>query len=105
MKKIWAPQVIISLMLLWAIAPCNPYGYYVLVRILGCSIFCWLGFRAWKQKKQNWTWIYGVIAFINNPIYHFQLTDDLWAVINILTIIIAIISIFILTPQNTMTKK
>lgn len=46
-----------------------------------------------KRKNELWTWIFGIIAFVYNPILTIHLNRMIWSVINILTIIIYLISI------------
>jgi hypothetical protein len=100
MKRIWLPQVIASVMLLWALNPDNPYGYYNLLRVVCCSIFAFLSYKAHEQIKEDWTWILGVTAFIYNPIFRIHLTREIWSIINIMTIVIAIISIFTIFKET-----
>lgn len=100
MRKIWIPQLIASLMLLWALNPNNPYGYYILLRWVCCAIFAYLAFQAFAQEKQDWVWILGVTAVIYNPIIRVSLTREIWSVINVITIGIAVVSIFVLKVSN-----
>ena len=93
-KSIWVPQVVVILMLLWALNPSNPYGYYVLLRVICCAIFAFLAVKAHNLGKDEWVWILGVTAFIYNPIVPVHLTRAIWTVINIVAIFIAVISIF-----------
>ena len=100
MKRIWIPQVIASVMLLLAFNPENLYGYYVLLRWVCCGIFTYLAFKAIDQEKQDWAWIFGIIALIYNPIISVHLTREIWFVVNVVTIILAVISILILKMEN-----
>ncbi len=94
MRRIWVPQVIASVMLLWALNPDNPYGYYILLRWVCCGIFAYLAFQAFAQEKQSWVWVLGITAVIYNPIFRVHLDRELWSIINVVTIGIAIASIF-----------
>jgi len=100
MKRIWIPQVIASLMLLWALNPDNPYGYYVLLRVICCAVFAFLAFKALALDKINWVWILGVTAFIYNPVFPIHLTREIWSVVNVATLLIASVSIFMLKGQE-----
>jgi hypothetical protein len=95
-KRIWKPQIIAVIMLLWALYPENPYGYYILLRWVICAIFAYLAVKAADIQKQDWVWVLGIIAAIYNPIIRVHLNRGLWSVINVLTIIIALISIRII---------
>ena len=82
-------------MLLWALNPDNPYGYYILLRWVCCGIFAFLAIRSVEKKeKQGWVWILGVTAVVYNPIIRIHLTREIWSIINVITIGIAVASIF-----------
>ncbi len=75
------PQIVAILMLLWALNPENPYGYYVLLRIVLCGICAFLAYRALKIGNEKWAWILGVTAVIYNPIIPIHLTREIWSVV------------------------
>ena len=93
MKKIWLPQAIAGVMLVWALNPANPYGYYILLRIVCCAICAYLALAAASTEKTNWTWTLGVFAVIYNPIIRIHLTREIWSVVNVITIVILAVSI------------
>jgi hypothetical protein len=95
-RRIWIPQAIAVVMLLWALNPENPYGYYVLLRFVCCAVFVYLAIEALNQKKEGCVWVFGVTAVIYNPLIRIHLTREIWSVVNIVTIILAIYSTFIL---------
>ncbi len=95
MKRIWIPQAIAILMLLWALNPGNPYGYYIILRWVCCGIFAYLAFQAHEQEKQGWIWVLGITALIYNPIFRVHLNRGLWSIINVVTVGIAVASIFV----------
>jgi hypothetical protein len=94
MRRVWAPQFIASLMLLWALNSDNPYGYYILLRWVCCGVFAFLAFKAFGQEQQGWAWVLGITAAIYNPIFRVHLTREVWTVVNLITIGIAVASIF-----------
>ena len=96
MRRIWVPQLIASLLLLWALNPDNPYGYYILLRWVCCGVFSYLAFKAFGQEQQGWVWVLGITAAVYNPIIRVYLTKEIWSVINITTIGIAVASVFTL---------
>ncbi len=96
MKKIWIPQAIVIPMLLWALNPANPYGYYILLRCVCCIAFVYLAIQAWNLEKNGWVWSLGVTAAIYNPILRVHSTRELWSVVNLVTIGLAVASIFVL---------
>jgi hypothetical protein len=94
MRRIWIPQIIACIMLLWSLNPHNPYGYYVLLRWVCCAIFAYLAFQAFTSKQQSWVWILGITSGIFNPIIPLHLNRMIWSVIDVITFGIAFTSIF-----------
>lgn len=100
MKKNWIPQVVASIMLLWALNPANPYAYYIILRWVCFGIFLYLALEALENAKQGWVWVLGITALVYNPIFRVHLNRELWSIINVVTIGIAVISIFSLKVKN-----
>jgi hypothetical protein len=100
MKRIWIPQAIITPFLLWALYPYNPYGYYTLLRWICCASFAFLAIQTIDIKKQAWVWIFGTAAIIYNPLIKIHLTRNIWVVINLITIVIAWYSAFVLKVKS-----
>ncbi len=100
MKRIWIPQIIATLMLIWALNPDNSYGYYILLRWVCCGIFAYLAFQALEIEKQGWVWVLGITALVYNPIFRVHLNRELWSIINVVTIGIAVVSIFALNVKK-----
>ncbi len=88
------------IMLLIALNPDNPYGYYILLRLICCTAYAYLAFQALKLKKEGWVWIFCVIAIVYNPIIYVHLTREIWSIVNIVTIGVAIVSIFVLKTKK-----
>jgi hypothetical protein len=97
-KKIWIPQAIASGMLLFALNTSNPYGYYILLRWVCSGIFAYLAFRANDAGNDSWVWILGITAAVYNPIIPVHLNRTLWTVVNLITVGIAITSIYVVKP-------
>jgi len=93
-KDLCIPQVICVLMLLWALNPNNPYAYYKLLRWVCSGIFAYLAFQSFEQKKQGWVWTLGITALLYNPIFPVHLNRKLWSVVNVVSIGIAVASVF-----------
>lgn len=79
-------------MLLWALNPANPYGYYILLRIVICASCAYLAFRAAEVNKNQWVWILGVSAVVYNPLIRLHLNREIWSVVNVVTIIVLIMT-------------
>jgi hypothetical protein len=87
-------------MLLWALNPENPYGYYILLRWVCCGIFAYLAIQALEREKQGWVWVLGITAVVYNPIIRVHLTREIWSVVNVATIVAAVASVFVLKAAN-----
>jgi len=87
-------------MLIWALNPDNSYGYYILLRWVCCGIFAYLAFQALEIEKQGWVWVLGITALVYNPIFRVHLNRELWSIINVVTIGIAVVSIFALNVKK-----
>jgi hypothetical protein len=87
-------------MLLWALNPENPYGYYVLLRWICCGIFAYLAFKGFEQGHQGWVLVLGITAAVYNPIFRVHLTREIWSVVNVAAIGTAVASTFALRFQG-----
>jgi len=81
-------------MLLLALNPSNPYGYYTLLRWVICGIFAFLALRAHDEGKKEWVWLLGITAGVYNPLIPLHLGREIWLLANLVTIGVAIASIF-----------
>ena len=80
-------------LLLWALNPTNPYGYYVILRYICSAAFAYLTLQA---KRNAWAWAFGVVAIIYNPFFRVHLDRNIWSIVNLVTVGLAIGSIFLL---------
>lgn len=87
-------------MLLWAFNPANPYGYYTLLRLACFGVFAYLALQTFAEKKRGWTWVLAITAAIYNPVFRVHLTRDIWSVVNVVTILIALASIAIVMRKG-----
>ena len=101
MKKKWIPQAIVIPLLLWALIPANPYGYYVILRWVCCAVFVYLAVQARNIQRTGWVWVLGVTAAIYNPIFRVPSTRVVWSIVNLITVGLAIASIFVLKSDET----
>jgi membrane associated rhomboid family serine protease len=100
MRRIWVPQGVATLMLLWALNPRNPYGYYVLLRWVCRGVFTFLATRAVSLGVQGWVWPFGTMAGVHNPILRIHLNREIWSVVNVVTISVMVASVFAVKPMN-----
>lgn len=85
-------KVICSCMLLWALVPQNPYGYYVLLRWVCCSAFAYLAVHSYQIRLVPWVWIFATAAGIYNPLLSVHLDRTIWSVVNVVTIALLLTS-------------
>ena len=95
-----APQIIAIGMLLWALNPANPYGYYIFLRIVVCAVCAYLALHAAEIENTPWVWVLGVTAVIYNPIVRIHLTREIWTVVNIATCIMLILTFRVLRKSK-----
>jgi hypothetical protein len=100
MKRIWLPQIIAMLFLIWALNPTNPYGYYRLLRVVCFIVFAYLSYKSIIFHQKDWTWVLGTGAVIYNPLIPLHMTRGIWTVVNLATAILLCASIFFINPSR-----
>ncbi len=70
-----------------------PYGYYQFVRLLGMSIFIYLGIDLNKSGRDNFSYIYFLLALLFQPFFKIALGRDLWNIIDITVAVFLLLSI------------
>jgi hypothetical protein len=99
------PQLVACVMLLWALKPDNRYGYYTQLRWVCCVVFAYVAILAAARRAPVWLGILGSTAAVAyNPIIHVHLTRDIWSIINVITIGIAVASISSLWTRQSATS-
>ena len=101
MKKIFIPQIVIILMLLIAIYPGTPYGYYILLRWVCLTGFCYLTYQAIMQKNVAWIFIFVLLIILYNPISKIFYSREAWTLLDILAIPVILTSIFKLKKEKS----
>lgn len=94
------PSIIAGVLLLLAIPPIWPYGYYIFLRwvIFIASIIVAWGF--YKSKLTAWTFIFGAIAFLFNPIAPIYLSKSSWVAIDFITATLFFLSAYSIRQKN-----
>ena len=85
-KNLTIPIVIIIGMMLWALYPNNPYGYYVLLRWVSCPTLAYFAFVSHESKQDSWVWFFGISVLVFNPLIPLHLTREIWSVLNLVVI-------------------
>lgn len=95
-KELWIPQTVAAAMLLWALYPENPYGYYALLRWVVCPCFGYVAYKAYQFGKIPWVWILGITAVLFNPIVPVHLNREMWFIFDLVAAGLAGCSVFVL---------
>lgn len=72
-----------------ALLPTLPYGYYLIMRWIVCASSAWLALSSYRSGREDWTWIWGVIAGVYNPIFPVHANREIWSIVNLATIAVA----------------
>lgn len=104
-RRVWVPQAVASAMLLWALSPANPYEYYVILRVVCCALFAYLALRATERGHTDWAFALGAVAVVYNPIWRVHLTREIWSVINVVTVGIAVASVYVLRRRTPIPRS
>jgi len=86
-------RILAIFLLLFALSS-QPYEYYTVLRLTVCGVMTYSVFYSYNLKKENWSWTFGVIAFLFNPIFKINLGRGLWGFIDVTAAIILFISFF-----------
>jgi hypothetical protein len=71
-----------------------PYGFFTLLRLVVFGTTVYLSWLAYRSERQTWTWIFGFIALVFNPLIPLHLGRDLWVGVDLLVAVFLIISVF-----------
>jgi tetratricopeptide (TPR) repeat protein len=87
-------------MLVYAVIEKHPYSYYTLLRWVCCAVFAYSAVTAFQIDRVAWTWIFGGLAGLYNPVFRVQLDRDTWVVV-IGAITVAALNLFKKTPSSS----
>lgn len=60
-----------------------PYGYYMLLRFVACSVFAWAAYVSFERNENVLPWVFIVLAVVFNPILKIHFNKEMWAVIDL----------------------
>ena len=83
-------------MLVWALLPTNPYGFYTLLRWVLLGIFSYMALLAHNQRQSHWVLAFAVGAGLYNPLIPAAIGRHLWTIVNFISIAFILRSIFVL---------
>lgn len=87
------------IMLLLAIPPIWPYGYYTLLRWVVTANAIFLVWLAYNLKKNFWIFSMAIITISFNPIAPIYLKKEMWVIIDFIVAILFLVSIFKIKPR------
>src|SRR5262249_5381196 len=82
-------------MLVYAAIEKHPYSYYTLLRWICCPIFAYSALSAHEKNRVLWTWIFGTLALLYNPIFRVHLDRSTWTGVNWFTVAVIVVAAMI----------
>jgi len=73
-----------------------PYGFFTLLRFVVFATTAYVAWMAYEQQREKWIWIFGFLAVLFNPFFPIYLNRDLWSIIDLVTGLFLVASVFIL---------
>lgn len=73
-----------------------PYGFFTLLRFVVFAATAYVAWMAYEQQKEKWVWVFGFLAVLFNPFFPIYLNRDLWCIIDFVTGVFLIVSVFTL---------
>ena len=86
--------VLIAVLVLFGALSNMPYGYFQLLRWVVCSVGIYSAYINSESKHDTWAWVFGIIAVLFNPIRPFYFKRDTWQILDIVSGVIFLVSIF-----------
>jgi hypothetical protein len=72
------------------------YGFFSILRFVVFATSIYVALGAYNEQKENWTWFFGSIAVLFNPLIPVYLTREIWLPIDFIVAIFMFFSIFFL---------
>jgi len=93
------------LVLLLALAPGHPYGYFIFLRWVVCVAALIFLPMFHGHQLYGWMYAFGFIALLYNPIFRVHLTRDIWMVLNVVTIVVFAAGFVVIWTRSRRTAK
>ncbi|MPY08939.1 DUF6804 family protein [Moraxella catarrhalis] len=71
--------------LVLAVLPLS-YSYYTLLRLIAFGVFGWAAYISFVRHEKILPWIFIVLALVYNPIIQVYFPNEIWIVINLLSV-------------------
>ena len=92
-------RVIVSLLLIWALAR-HPIGYYSMLRIVTTGVCAFGLYLATKSERIGWAFVFGGIVILFQPLVPFRIKRDTWQYLDIGTAVFLLASIPLLRKRS-----
>ncbi|MFH0936942.1 MAG: DUF6804 family protein [Candidatus Daviesbacteria bacterium] len=80
--------LISGFLLLLAIPTGLPSAYYQLLRFIIFAVAAFVAWKFYESKLPAWTYVFGAVAFLFNPIFPIYLDKSAWVVIDFVSAIL-----------------
>jgi hypothetical protein len=78
-----------------------PYGFYTITRLVACAICTYVAVQASKRERHGWTWLFGGLAIVYNPLLPLRLgSKPMWTAVNAATVVALLVASAML-PRGT----
>jgi hypothetical protein len=94
---LWAGAAI---MLVSAAVGRHPYSFYMLLRWICCPIFAYSALTVHAKNRFLWSWIFGALAVLYNPIFRVHLDRITWIGVNWFTVGVIIVAAVAFLPRR-----
>lgn len=102
---VYVAWLIAAVMLVFAVTGRHPYSFYTLLRWICCAVFAFSAFTAHEKNRLPWTWIFGVLAVLFNPLAPIYLQRATWQIIDWATIAVIALAAIIFWRDKEMPAK
>lgn len=86
--------IISGILLLLGIPAGWPYSYYILLRWLICAASIYAAYNFYQSNLKGWTWVFGTVALVFNPIFPFYFVKETWVLIDIISAVLFLLSAY-----------
>jgi hypothetical protein len=81
-----------------------PYLYFILLRFIVCAFSLYFALKSHKNKNIVWSWVFGSVAILFNPIFQIHLEESDWLFVDLLISFLFLIAVFNLKPNSVSIK-
>lgn len=70
------------------------YGFFTILRFVVFATTAYVAWMAYEDQKEKWVWIFGFVAVLFNPFFPVHLTREIWVVIDLVSGVFLLATIF-----------